>query len=222
MFITPEGIGADGQRHVPVDTSTPERWFVRSSMSNPQAKGSSAARWPECACGLTFKDPWQLTAHFLEVCPPHARKSPDGGQHADATRLGVKLDTGSPAAWEVVTWASDERSDLRVAASIAHRVKSGDLKRFDTILRQDIREACQVSLRVVGDAIGILKDHGVIRSFGGRNSVVCDDIDEAIGGPVSHGHLLHTIVRHVSKLEDEVSALRTLQRPSPVREAGTS
>jgi hypothetical protein len=192
-------------------------------MSNPQAKGQGAAHWPECTCGQTFEGPWELTTHFLEVYPPNARRPSDGGQHADATRLGVKLDTGSPAAWEVVTWASDQRSDLRVAASIAHRVKSGDLKCFDTILRQDIGEACKVSLRVVGNAIGILKDHGVLRNLGGRNSVICDDIDKAIGGRVGHGHLLHTIVRHIAKLEDEVSALRIiLQRSSRVREAGTS
>jgi hypothetical protein len=31
MFIALDGIGADGQRHVPVDTSTRERWFVRKA-----------------------------------------------------------------------------------------------------------------------------------------------------------------------------------------------
>jgi hypothetical protein len=181
-------------------------------MSKPPGRGSSAAHRPECACGLTFKGPWELTGHFLAVYPPHARQPLDGGQHADATRLVVKLNIGSTGAWEVVTWASDQRIDLRVAASIAHRVKTGDLKRFDTILRQDIGEACQVSLHVVGNAIGILKDFGVLRRFGGLNNVVCDDIDEAIGGSFSFGQLLHTIARHVAVLEDEVTALRNPPR----------
>jgi hypothetical protein len=27
-FITPDGIGTDGGRHVPLDLSTPERWYI--------------------------------------------------------------------------------------------------------------------------------------------------------------------------------------------------
>jgi hypothetical protein len=29
VFVTPDGIGTDGGKHVPVDPSTPGRWFVR-------------------------------------------------------------------------------------------------------------------------------------------------------------------------------------------------
>ena len=29
MFVTPDGVDTDGKRHVPVDTSTPDRWYVR-------------------------------------------------------------------------------------------------------------------------------------------------------------------------------------------------
>jgi hypothetical protein len=28
VFVTPDSIGADGGKHVPVDPSTPDRWFV--------------------------------------------------------------------------------------------------------------------------------------------------------------------------------------------------
>jgi hypothetical protein len=30
-FVTPDGIGTDGEKHVPVDTSTPDRWHVGRS-----------------------------------------------------------------------------------------------------------------------------------------------------------------------------------------------
>jgi hypothetical protein len=181
-----------------------------------QAKGGSAAAChPECACGLTFEGPWELTAHCLGVYPPSARE-PHDGQHADVTRLGVKLDIGSAGAWEVVGWASDARKDLRVAASIAQRVKSGDLKYMDTLLRQDIRDTCRVSMHIIGGAIEILKDYGVLRNFGGRNTVVCVDVDQTIGGNFRHGQMLHTIVMHVARLEGDVSALRKiLAAPKP-------
>jgi hypothetical protein len=172
--------------------------------------GSVAVYWPECACGLTFKGPWELTAHFLEVYPLNARQSHDDGEHADVTRLDVKLDNGSSGAWEVVAWASDSRKDLRVAASIAHRVKSGDLKYLDTLLRQDIRDTCQVSMHVVSNAIEILRDYGILQNFGGRNSVACTDVDEVISGNFSYGQMLHTVMMHVARLEGEVSALRKI------------
>jgi hypothetical protein len=31
VFITSDGIGNDGVKHVPVDPSTPDRWYVRES-----------------------------------------------------------------------------------------------------------------------------------------------------------------------------------------------
>jgi hypothetical protein len=186
-------------------------------MNSHQAKdGGAAVRCPGCVCGLTFEGPWDLAAHLLEVYPPSVRQPCDDGQHADATRLDVKLNTGSSGAWEVVSWAGDARKDLRVAASIAHRVKSGALKRFDAFLRQDIRDTYQVSMCVVAGALGILKEFGVLKNWGGRNTVACVDIDAVIGGNFIHGQMLHTIVRHVARLEDEVSALRKiLTTPSP-------
>jgi hypothetical protein len=59
-------------------------------------------RTPECACGLTFLSPWDLVAHLLSAYPPGADKPLDREHHADATRLAVKLDTGSFGAWEIV------------------------------------------------------------------------------------------------------------------------
>ena len=184
-------------------------------MSNPRAKDNRAAlHWPQCACGLTFRHPWKLVGHLLEVCPPRVHQPTDGGQHADGTRLDVKLNSTSAGVWEVVSWASDRRKDLRVAAAIAYRVKSGDLKRFDTITRQDIRDTYKVSLHVAGSAITILKDYGVFTDYGTRNGVACDDVDQVIGGSFTYGHLLHTTVKHVAKMEDEVSALREILQRS--------
>jgi hypothetical protein len=31
VFITPDGIGTDGERHIPADPSTPDRWHVREN-----------------------------------------------------------------------------------------------------------------------------------------------------------------------------------------------
>jgi hypothetical protein len=191
-------------------------------MSSHQAEGNRALLRVQCACGRTFKGPWELTAHLLAVYPPKARQSSDDSQHADATRLGAKLDTGSSGAWEVVTWAGDSRKDLRVAAWIAYRIKARELKRFDTIVRQDIRDTYKVSLDVAGRAINVLMDYGVFMDYGTRNGVACDDVDEAICGHFSYGQLLDTVIRQVAKLEDEVAALRDSARPSPVHEAGTS
>ena len=41
-------------------------------------------------------------------------------------------------AWEVTTWATAQRQDLRVTTSIAYRIKTGGLKRWDTVLGQEI------------------------------------------------------------------------------------
>ena len=30
-FVTPDAIGTDGEKHVPADPSTPDRWYVRES-----------------------------------------------------------------------------------------------------------------------------------------------------------------------------------------------
>lgn len=34
VFITPDGVGSDGNRHVPIDPSTPDRWHVRRTTSD--------------------------------------------------------------------------------------------------------------------------------------------------------------------------------------------
>jgi hypothetical protein len=184
-------------------------------MTSFPANGDGEIRRVQCACGRTFKGPWALTAHFLEVYPPQARQSSDGGQHADITRLGAKLDTGSSGAWEVVIWAGDSRKDLRVAAAIAFRIKAGELKRFYMIVREDIRETYKVSLDVAGRAIDILMDYEVFRSYGARRGIACGDIDIAICGRFSYGQLLDTVIRQVAKLEDEVIALRELCATQP-------
>lgn len=120
--------------------------------AQPNASSASGCQ-PECACGMAFPCPWDLVGHLLEMSPPSARQPRDGDQHANATRLSVKLGTAPGGAWEVVTWATDQRSALRVAASIAYRVKTGDLKRFDTMIRQDIRDTYQLVAAVARRAL---------------------------------------------------------------------
>jgi hypothetical protein len=167
-----------------------------------------------CACGVAYPGPWELVAHFMKVYPPYADKSIDGKWHADTTRLAVKLATGKPGAWEVVTWACDNRRDLRVAASIAHRAKTGDLRQYRGILRKDIRDTYQVSTHVAGAALLILKDRDIVSKLGQHYNLTCGNVEAALTAKSSTGIMLDLIARHVASLEarlptllDQLSAL---------------
>jgi hypothetical protein len=160
-----------------------------------------------CACGVAYPGPWELAAHFMKVYPPHADKSIDGKCHADRTRLDVKLAKGTPGAWEVVTWACDSRRDLRVAASIAHRAKTGDLRRYRDILRKDIRDTYQVSMYSADAALLILSDRDVVSKFGARYSLICGNVEATLTASSSSGIMLDLIARHVAALEGQLSIL---------------
>src|SRR5882724_4182511 len=95
-------------------------------------------RAAECTCGLTSPGPWELVAHLLSAYPPSADIPLDGRCHADATRLAIKLNTGSFGAWEIVTWACHRRKELRVAAAITCKVKAGDFRPYQEIHYKEI------------------------------------------------------------------------------------
>jgi hypothetical protein len=82
----------------------------------------------KCACGLTFPNPWELVAHFLAVYSPNEDQPLDDETHADATSLATQLAEGPSGVWEFATWARSPRKYLRVAASIAARAATGELK----------------------------------------------------------------------------------------------
>ncbi len=168
--------------------------------------GKRGHRDAACACGQAFPGPWELVAHLLDAYPPGLGEPRDGEQHADATRLAVKLDTGPSGAWEVVTWAGDRRKDLRVAAAITYRAKTGDLRPWQKILRRQIRDTYQVSTHVASAALGILQDFGIAASYGGRNCLTSDNIEATLSRHHT-GTMLDLIARHVARMEDELSAL---------------
>jgi len=160
---------------------------------------------PECACGLTFLGPWDLVAHLLSAYPPGADKPPDGEHHADATRLAVKLDTGSSRAWEIVTWAWHRRKGLRVAAAITFKAKAGDLQSYREIPRKEIRDTYSVSMHVASAAVSLLQEFGIVVSCGGRNNIA-GDIEQSL---IRHstGTMLDQVARHVASLEDRMSMI---------------
>lgn len=76
--------------------------------------------------------------------------------------------------------------------------------------RQDIRDTYQVPLHVAGSAINILLDYEVSTNYGHRDGVASGNVDDAIGARFAYGQMLHSILRHVAKLEDEISGLKQL------------
>jgi hypothetical protein len=127
--------------------------------------------------------------------------------HADTTRLAVKLTTGTPGAWEIVTWACDNRRNLRVAASITHRAKTGDLRRYSDILCKDIRDDYHVSMHAAVTALLILRDRGVVSKLGQRYNLTCGNIEETLTAKSSTGIMLDLIARHVASLESQLPTL---------------
>jgi hypothetical protein len=163
-------------------------------------------RAAECACGLTSRGPWGLVAHLLSVYPPSVDMPLDGERHADATRLSVKFSTGSFGAWEIVTWASHQRKDLRVAAAIVCKVKDGGFRPYQEIRRKEICDTYKVSMHVVGAAMGILREIGVVRKYGSRNNIQPHDIEETLNRH-SLGTMFNLIARHVANLEDRLAEI---------------
>ena len=178
-----------------------------SMTSQRTVPGASAKRMAQCACGLAFPDPWDLVAHFLTVYPPSADQPAHGKQHADVTRLAVKLDQGATGAWEVGTWATSDRRAFRVAAAITYRAKTGDLAGWQEIRRKEIRDTYQVSMHVAAAAVEILKDWRIAGNYGGRVNLTADGIDETLAASYPAGQMLYLIASHVAMLEDRMSGL---------------
>jgi hypothetical protein len=166
----------------------------------------SRQRAAECACGLAFPGPWELVAHLLSIYPPSVDVPLDGKRHTDVTRLAIKLSTGAFGAWEVATWASQRRKDLRAAAAITCKVKDGNFGPYQEILLREIRDTCKVSIHVAGAAMGTLREFGVVRKYGQRNNIQPYDVEEMLNRH-SLGMMLDQIARHIANLEDRVSMM---------------
>jgi len=161
-----------------------------------------------CSCGLTFPSPWDLIGHFLTVYPPHVNQSLDNVRHADATRLAVKLDEGPSEVWEVATWARDPRRHLRVAASIAMRSATGDLKPWAEVTPRKLTETYHVSACVARNAIAELKAADILGHYGGRNNVVARDIVHNRNKTHRGARILDLVALHVPDLEAEIAVLK--------------
>jgi hypothetical protein len=157
-----------------------------------------------CTCGMAFPGPWELAAHLLAAFPPKAPAPPGSQPHADATTLAAKLD--SMGFWEIVTWASSPRKELRVAAAITLAAKSADLRPGQEILLTRTRDAYGVSLHVASAAIGILREFQIVRKYGARYNLEYGDISQALSR-YRTGTILDQIARHLAALEDRLSAI---------------
>jgi hypothetical protein len=140
--------------------------------SRRATSGPDGERAAKCACGLTFPGPWELVAHFLVVYPPREDQPLDDETHADATSLSTQLAEGPSEAWEFATWARSPRKYLRVAASIAARAATGELKPWTSISHQQIRDTYGVSTYAVSYAVAELKARGILANFGGDLTIV--------------------------------------------------
>jgi DNA-binding transcriptional regulator YhcF (GntR family) len=175
-------------------------------MTGPPPRSHDSWR-PRCACGLVVRRSWDLVGHFLAVYPPHASQPLDDFRHADVTRLSVKLNQGPTEVWEIGTWARDPRKHLRVAAAIAMRSATGDLKPGATVTQRGLAQTYHVSTAVAGNAIAELIAAGILGRFGGRCNVVPRDLVERRNAAHRAERVLQLIASHVTRLEAVVSQL---------------
>jgi hypothetical protein len=170
--------------------------------------GSHGERTAECACGLAFPGPWELIAHFLAVYPPGEDQPLDDKTHADVTSLATKLAEGPSEAWEFGTWARDPRKYRRLAASIAMRIATGELKPWASISHQQVRDTYGVSAHAVSYAVGELKARGILGNYGGRLNAVPKEWIRVPNARERQARILDLITAHVMNLEAELSALK--------------
>lgn len=181
-----------------------EAWMT-SRRAAPRRDGEHGAK---CACGLTFPGPWELIAHFLAVYPPSEDQPLDDQTHTDATSLATQLAEGPSAAWEFGTWARSPRKHLRVAASIATRAATGELKPWTSISHQQIRDTYDVSTYAVSYAIGELKERGILANFGGDLTIVPKDYIRDLIARNREARIIDLIAVHVMNLEAKLAALK--------------
>jgi hypothetical protein len=149
-----------------------------------------------------------LVAHLLAVYPPNEDEPLDDKTHADATSLAVQLAEGPSEAWEFAVWARSPRKYLRVAASIAARAATGELKPWISISHQQIRDTYGVSTYAVSYAIGELKARGILANFGGSLTIVPKDYARDRNARNREARILDLIVAHVMNLEAEVTGFK--------------
>jgi hypothetical protein len=66
-------------------------------------------------------------------------------------------------------------------------------------------------MRVVADAVEILKDWRIAGNYGGRINLTGEDIDETLTTSYPTGQMLHLIATHVALLEDRIRRLDRLR-----------
>jgi hypothetical protein len=151
--------------------------------------------------------------HFLAVYPPHVGRPLDDARHVDVSGLATWLTEGPSEAWEFGTRALDPRKHLRVAASIAMRSATGDLRPWGRVTQRDIRDTYHVSADVARNALGELRAAGIIGHHGDHDNVMARDLVERQNASHRPARILALVADHVIRLEAEVSVLR--ERASP-------
>ena len=151
--------------------------------------------------------PWELIAHFLAVYPPGEDQPLDDKAHADVTSLATKLAEGPSEAWDG-TWARDPRKYRRVAASIAMRIATGELKPWASLSHQQVRDTYGVSAHAVSYAVGESQDRGILGNFGGRLNAVPREWIRVPSARERQARILDLIAAHVISLEAELSTLK--------------
>jgi DNA-binding transcriptional regulator YhcF (GntR family) len=101
---------------------------------------------------------------------------------------------------------------MRVAATIAMRSATGDLKPGATVTQRDLAHSYHVSARVAANAIAELTAAGILGRFGGRYNVMGRDQVERKNAAHRPERVLQLIASHVARLEAVVSQLE--DRPS--------
>jgi hypothetical protein len=180
-------------------------------MTRPAAPRDDASYRPRCACGLVLRRSWDLIGHFLAVYPPHAGQPLDDIRHADVTRLSVKLSEGPTEVWEIGTWARDPRKHMRVAAAVAMRSATGDLKPGATVSQRGLAETYHVSAAVARNSIAQLTAAGILGRFGRSCNVLGRDLVERRNAARRPERILGLIASHVIRLEAVMSQLE--ERP---------
>jgi hypothetical protein len=148
-----------------------------------------------------------MIAHFLAVYPPRADQPADDKPHTDVTSLAAKLAEGPSEAWEFSAWAHDSKKYLRVAASIAMRSATGDLRAWEKVDTQQIQDHYRVTKYAARSAIQQLKAAGIVRNCGGEIDVCPRDWTAPTNAHRREPRILNLIVTHVMRLETEISAL---------------
>lgn len=119
-------------------------------------------------------------------------------------------------AWEAATWARDSRRYLRVAAAIAMRSATGELKPWARVTQRELAEVYRVPASVAREAISELTEAGILGYYGGGTTVIARDIVHSHDRTRRTARILDLVALHIAGLETEIITLKTNAGPEPL------